>query len=334
MRIIVAALCVLLTTLSCAQTVMPIIATKNCSIRGLCAVNNNVAWLSASNGNVAISTNGGKSWSWQQLNGYETYDFRDIEAFSSKEAIIMSSGTPAVILKTTDGGVNWRQVFFQSNTSYFLDGMAFINRKHGFCMGDPINGRFLLLETMDGGNTWFENKTKLPALPGEAAFAASGTSISYSKSTKILVVVTGGSNARKFSISKERVQVKDVPLAHGQTTQGAFSYATGNGIEVIVGGNYERFKIADSTVCFNTSTKSEAAFMLPKTLPVGYQSCVTFIKNQTFISTGVAGSHISIDGGANWKQFDAASYNVCQNSGRGNLIILAGDKGCIGIVKF
>ncbi|MVN89625.1 hypothetical protein [Mucilaginibacter aquatilis] len=99
------------------------------------------------------------------------------------------------------------------------------------------------------------------------------------------------------------------------TTKGAFSYATRNDIEVVIGGNYKRLKIADSTVCFNT------AFKLLKTLSVGYQSCVTYIKNQNFISTSVAGSHISTDGGANWRQFDAASYNVCQNSGRGNLII-------------
>ena len=78
------------------------------SIRGLSVVDDKVAWISGSKGTIAITKDGGKTWDWQQVKGFEKSDFRDIEAFSTKEAIIISSGTPALILKTTDGGQNWK----------------------------------------------------------------------------------------------------------------------------------------------------------------------------------------------------------------------------------
>src|SRR6201996_2557434 len=94
---------------SIAQHIEILQQDKPTSIRGLSVVDDNVAWVSGSKGTIAITTNGGKTWDWQQVKDFENADFRAIEAFSSKEAIIMSSGTPALILKTTDGGETWQE---------------------------------------------------------------------------------------------------------------------------------------------------------------------------------------------------------------------------------
>jgi photosystem II stability/assembly factor-like uncharacterized protein len=60
----------------------------------------------------------------------------------------MSSGTPAYIFKTTDGGRSWKEVYKNSDTAYFLDAMDFWDDKRGMhCLGDPINGHFVLLST-------------------------------------------------------------------------------------------------------------------------------------------------------------------------------------------
>ena len=101
---------------------------KPTSIRGLSVVDDNIAWISGSKGTIAITTDGGKTWDWQQVKGFEKADFRDIEAFSAKEAIIMSSGTPALILKTTDGGQNWKVKYRNTDTAYFFDAMDFLTR--------------------------------------------------------------------------------------------------------------------------------------------------------------------------------------------------------------
>ena len=166
---------------------------KPTSIRGLSVVNDSVAWASGSKGYVALTINGGKTWDWQQVKGFESSDFRDIEAFSDKQAIVMSSGTPALILKTVDGGLTWKEKFRKADIAYFLDAMDFQNPKHGFVLGDPIKGKFLLLETNDEGETWHQFKNLPNALPGEAAFAASGTCLRvYHK----LAIVTGGTISR------------------------------------------------------------------------------------------------------------------------------------------
>ena len=59
------------------------------SIRGLSVVNDNVVWVSGSNGMVGRSNSGGKNWSWFTVKGFEKTEFRDIEAFDASTAIIM-----------------------------------------------------------------------------------------------------------------------------------------------------------------------------------------------------------------------------------------------------
>lgn len=149
------------------------------SFRGLSVVNDQTIWVSGSRGTIARSIDGGQTFAYKQLKGYEKSDFRDIEAFDSKRAIVMSSGTPALILKTTDGGETWKEVFRQNDSAYFLDAMDFWDEKRGMLVGDPINNHFVLLQTNDGGETWQELDTgQTPlAMDGEAVFAASGTSL-------------------------------------------------------------------------------------------------------------------------------------------------------------
>src|SRR4051812_28564225 len=134
---------------SIAQHIEVLQQGKPTSIRGLSVVDDNIAWVSGTKGTIAITTDGGKTWDWQQVKGFEKADFRDIEAFSAKEAVIMSSGTPALILKTTDGGANWKVKYNNPDSAYFLDAMDFAGKQHGFILGDPINSKFLLLETKD-----------------------------------------------------------------------------------------------------------------------------------------------------------------------------------------
>jgi photosystem II stability/assembly factor-like uncharacterized protein len=337
MKFILSLFCLLLSTCFLyAQTVLVVEQGKPTSIRGLSVVNDKVAWVSGSKGHVGLSVDGGQTWTWQQVKGFEQSDFRDIEAISAKEAIIMSSGTPAVILKTTNGGISWGICYRNNDKAYFLDGLAFYNKKHGIAMGDPINGKFVLLETKDQGNTWTELKTGPVALKEEAAFAASGTSVYIAGKNANAVLLTGG-NVSRLLLSNHKLDkwnAVGMPLAQGQSSKGGFSLAAGGGQTVLVGGNYSKDKNRDSVACYYNGEHIDGNnFHLSTTMPQGYQSCVTYIEQKTFLSTGTSGSNITIDGGLNWKPVDAGSYNVCQKAKSGNLIILAGDKGRIALVK-
>jgi photosystem II stability/assembly factor-like uncharacterized protein len=322
----------LLTIVACthslmAQHVEVLQQDKPTSIRGLSVVDDNVAWISGSKGYVAITTNGGKTWTWQQVKGFEKSDFRDIEAFSDKEAVIMSSGTPALILNTTDGGANWKVNYRKDDSTYFLDAMDFDTSKHGFAMGDPINNKYLLLETKDGGNSW-DPYNGPDAIKNQAAFAASGTCL---VTKGVFAIVTGGSTAEFISNKGEKWTHQSLPLVQGKSAQGAFSLAVGNKQLIAVGGDYQKDKQKDSTACY--STDKGLTWHQANSFPAGYQSCVEFIGKNSFISTGTPGTNITTNGGKNWAKIDDVSYNVCRKAKRGNLVLLAGDRGKIGIFK-
>ena len=316
-----------------AQTITAVQEGRATSIRGLSVVDDHIAWVSGSKGNIGTSMDGGKTWAWQQVKGYEKLDFRDIEAFNASEAVIMSSGTPAVILKTSDGGASWQEKYRNADSVYFLDAMDFVDKKRGFIMGDPINGKFLILETKNGGETWQEMPNAPAALEGEAAFAASGTCLRADKNG--ISIVTGGSHSRELSYSFEPPRVwltRDLQILHGQQSQGAFSIA-GPTLKVIVGGDYAKPARNDSVAEYYSynGTYAGGSSLLSATTPLGFQSSVEYIKGDIYVSTGTPGSSISTDGGKTWVRIDSKSYNVCRKAKNGNLVLLAGDKGKIGI---
>ena len=318
-----------------AQKVTVLQQGKPVSIRGLSVVNDKVAWISSSKGYVAVTKDAGKTWNWQQVKGFETSDFRDIEAFSDKEAIIMSSGTPALILKTTDGGSSWQTKYHNRDTSIFLDAMDFLG-KYGCVMGDPLNDHFVLFETKDKGKTWKErDASKLPAARhGEASFAASGTCLhvfdnGLIKSNSILMV-SGGSSANLYNaqISAKKWITQPLPLAQGRSSAGAFSIATNGKHWVAVGGDYQRDSRTDSTACY--SFDAGKTWKIARTCPA-FQSCVQHLEGKIYLSTGTSGTYLSKDDGISWTKIDAGSYNVCVRTQHGKLTLLAGNGGKIGL---
>lgn len=300
---------------------------KSTSIRGLSVVDDNVAWISGSKGNIATTTDGGKTWAWQQVKGYEQADFRDIEAFSDKEAVIISSGTPALILKTVDGGANWSLKYKNDDKAYFLDAMDFADTKHGFILGDPIDKKFLILETVDAGDTWHPLASAPDALTDEAAFAASGTCLRVNKKSN-LEIVTGGKFARGLSYNGKIWIYTDLPITHGPSSNGAFSISADK--KIIVGGNYAKDKLTDSVSCLSAG---KAGFTKVEKGPLGYQSCVELLNSKKYLSTGTSGTNLTTDGGLTWQQIDTISYNVCRKAKKGKLVLLAGDRGKIAILK-
>lgn len=316
-----------------AQHIETLQEGKLTSIRGLSVVDDHIAWISGSKGTIAITTNGGKTWDWQQVKGFETADFRDIEAFSSKEAIIMSSGTPALILKTTDGGQSWKVKYKNTDTACFFDAMDFSDRLSGYVLGDPIDGKFVLMETRDGGETWDRFRKCPIASRDEAAFAASGTCLRVDKNK--LTLVTGGSRSRliEYSASSNLWDYSPLPITSGKSSQGAFSLAwSANGSSrIFIGGDYANDKKTDSVASF--LTKGSNLIKAATKGPAGFQSCVEYISGETFLSTGTPGSNLTIDGGKTWTKIDDTSYNVCRKAKHGKLVILAGNGGKIGIFK-
>jgi photosystem II stability/assembly factor-like uncharacterized protein len=315
-----------------AQSIVILQQDKPTSIRGLSVVNDKTAWISGSQGYIAITNDGGKTWDWQQIKGYEKSEFRDIEAFSDKDAVIMSSGTPALVLKTTDGGKSWQEKYRNSDTAYFFDAMDFADHQHGYILGDPINNKFLLMETTDGGETWTNVKNAPDALPGEAAFAASGTCLRVQN--KFISIASGGKSSRLITsaLGSDTWNYANLPIIHEKASRGAFSLAIGKNQGVIVGGDYENDKKTDS-VAVAYMVNPFTHFNFPQKGPAGFQSCVEYIKGAEFIATGTSGTNITTNGGKTWLPINGTSFNVCAKAKHGKLILLAGNGGKIALFK-
>ncbi len=139
-----------------AQTFSVKALTENTktSLRGLSVVTDKVVWVSGSNGSVGKTLDGGATWQWIKPKGYEKLDFRDIEAFNEKEAVVVNAGSPAYILKTVDGGESWTESYKNVDTAIFLDGLGFWDKNKAISFGDPIGNKMQLLKTIDAGKSW------------------------------------------------------------------------------------------------------------------------------------------------------------------------------------
>jgi photosystem II stability/assembly factor-like uncharacterized protein len=309
-----------------AQKIQVLDSGANTSLRGLSVVNNHIVWVSGSNGQVGLTLDAGKTWRWVTVKGYEKIDFRDIEAFSSTEAIIMGVGEPAYILKTIDAGKTWKLVFEDKRKGMFLDAMEFWNEMSGIVIGDPIDGKFFIARTFDGGNTWKglpqENYPKADS--GEALFAASGTNIRAINKSEA-VFVTGGLKARLFV----RDEKYDLPIIQGKETTGAFSIAVNNKQNmIVVGGDYANDTLSANN-CYYKGP-SYTTWLAPGVPPHGFRSCVEYITNHKVICCGTSGVDYSIDGGITWKLISAEGFHVVRKAKKGKAVYLAGANGTIG----
>ncbi len=302
------------------------------SLRGLSVVNDNVLWVSGSQGKVGRSTNGGKNWKWMTVPGFEKAEFRDIEAFGPNTAIIMASGDSAYILKTIDGGDSWRIVYQNFTKGMFLDAMDFDTPQHGVVVGDPINNRFFIAETKNFGDTWTEtnlNHAGAVADSGEAFYAASGTNIRLFPGGDFFLA-SGGKASRLIT----RKTVTNLPLVQNTPASGAYSIAVykkrptaKKSYIIVVGGDYTRDTVSTQNCVY--SFNNGKTWNTPKKPPFGFKSCVEFLTDEDVITCGTSGVDMSYDTGRSWFNISRQSFNVCRGAKFGGAVFLAGNNGTI-----
>jgi hypothetical protein len=309
------------------------------SIRGLSVVDDHIIWASGSSGTVAKSMNGGKSFAGLKVKGYETRDFRDVEAFSADTALIMAVDVPALILKTYDGGNTWKEVFRDTTPGMFLDAMDF-NGKYGAVVGDPINDYAFIAYTDDFGEHWTGDYTdkkghikniKIKLQKNEAFFASSGTNVKIFMDGIVhegdLFMATGGG---KSSLAMDN-SIVQLPIIQGSSSQGANSIDIFGTSLVVVGGDYAHDTITRNN-CVLFDLKNEK-MRIPQTPPHGYRSCVIYLNKNKLITCGTSGVDVSNDGGLNWQLISRQSFHVCQKAKNGSAVFLAGANGKIAVYR-
>jgi len=287
-------------------------------LRGVSAVNAQVAWASGQGGTYTRTIDGGRTWHSAVVPGAEALDFRDVDAFDASTAYLLAigEGDKSRIYKTTDGGASWTMQFKNENPAAFFDAMAFWDRDHGIAMSDPVEGRFFVITTADGGRTWTPSPAAgMPkALEGEGGFAASGTCITVQGKDNVWFG-TGGPNGARVFRSSDRGRtwgVATAPLASGKAA-GIFSLTFWNQRNgVAVGGDYTKERDGAGNVA-TTNDGGRTWKGVDVSRPPGYRSAVVRGPGASrieLIAVGPSGTDYSLDGGRSWRPIGGEGFHA------------------------
>ncbi len=311
----------------------------NVGLRGLCTLDKNVVWASGGAGTVVRSIDGGNNWELCKVPESKELGFRDIHAFDSLNAIVISAGLPAKIFKTEDGGKTWQETYSNETEGVFFDAMEFWDNRHGIAFSDPIQGKFFIIRTEDGGNTWneipFENRPE--TLKDEAGFAASGTCLAVEGDQNVWIG-SGGAKARVFYSSDRgnTWSIVETDITSGNASSGIFSLAFKDELTgIAVGGNYQIDSIKSHNAAL-TIDGGKTWQVLSSQQPNGYKSCVAYLGDNSnhLIALGTSGSDFSLDGGQTWHFMDSTAYNVVSIAADGKAGFAAGPRGKIARLVF
>lgn len=306
------------------------------SFRGLSVADENAVWVSGSKGWIGRTVNAGKDWTFKQVPGYESCDFRTLYAFDADNAIIANAGSPAYILRTTNGGVSWTQVYKNRDSAAFIDGIDFWDHRHGLIHGDPIKGHILLLYTKDGGSSWKELNSSPELGKGEASFAASGTAIHCFTHKNVVIAIGGRTSKLLFSTNRgKRWRSIPTPMLASSESTGIFSFMQGRSPShwLIAGGDYRQDTSKGANFFYSLNKGTE--WLAPANTTRGYRECLARTDNaHTMFAIGPSGIDISIDEGVNWKALsDDKGFHVIKACKDQNKMFLAGGNGKLAIMK-
>ena len=291
-----------------STTVSPLASQTNASFRGLSVVNERIVWTSGTGGSVLRTTDGGTTWQPRSVPDTDSLDFRDIEAFDSLTAYVLSAGEDGRIYKTTNGGRTWQLQFKNEIKGAFFDCFDFFDSRNGLAMSDPVNGRYLVMRTNDGAR--WQAVEGPQAMEGEAAFAANGSCLTIADA-KAFIASGGGAQARVFASDNRGAtwQAITTPVPAGKPAAGIFALSfrdANNG--VAIGGNYQNPN-DEATVAITR----DGGRTWQSSGTTTYASGAAWSPNgRHLIAVGTPGTRISKDHGTTWTTIDPVEYNAVQ----------------------
>ena len=228
----------------------------------------------------------------------------------------IGQGEASRIYQTTDGGAHWTLRFKNADPKAFFDALAFWDARHGIAMSDPVNGKFVIITTQDGGATWqpVAPEALPPALPNEGGFAASGTCLVTQGTSNVWFGTGGAAQARIFrSTDRGRTwTVAATPLKAGVASAGVFGIAFKDAKHgVIVGGDYQQPTQAAQNLAY-TNDGGKSWRLAETAKPNGFRSAVAYVRNgngEALIVAGTSGSDFARNE-KQWVTLDGENYNA------------------------
>ena len=300
-------------------------------LRGVSAASADVVWASGTEGTVIRTEDGGKTWRRLTVPGAEKLDLRDIDAVDERTAYVLSigNGDASRIYKSSDAGATWTLQFRNGDPKAFFDAMAFRDARRGFAFSDSIDGTFVILRTDDGGSNWtrIAPGSLPPALPGEGAYAASGSNVVV-RGDRVWIATTASRVLRSLDGGRSWA-VAQTPVVTGPSA-GIFSVAfAGDSDGIVVGGDFK--KETDATDNAAVTHDGGRTWAMVKGLS-GYRSAVAYVPGQsrTIVAVGPSGSDISTDGGRTWHAVPGPGFHAIGFAPSSRIGWAVGEKGSIG----
>ena len=275
-------------------------------LQAISPVTPRIAWASGVGGTFAVTTDGGETWRAGVVAGAETLQFRDVQGVNARVAYLLSAGvgTDSRIYKTVDGGATWTLQFQNEDPAGFYDCFAFWTQKRGVTMADSVDGRFPVVLTTDG-TAWTDIGDRLPpALPGEAAFAASGTCAATQGGQRAWLVTGAAERARVLATidGGSTWAAYDLPIVQGTPSSGAFSVDFRDAFNGIVGGGE---LVTPDAFTDNVARTSDGGQTWHLTAPPTFPGAIyglTYVRgrDKTVVATGPKGVSWSPDEGDTW----------------------------------
>jgi len=300
--------------------------TTSWGVREISIADASTAWISSYDGtgaqtyphDLAVTTDGGATWNAVNAGVATNALISDIAAVDGNTAFIVTapfsgSGSANGIWKTTDGGATWvSQPSFGSTSNSFANQIYFWDADNGFAAGDPVEGKFEMYKTSNGGATW----TAVAGAP--APLGGQGGEFSY---TGIKHVV--GDNIWLGTDQGRLLRSND----RGTTWEAFFSPAIDFGA-VTTPGSTGSFAFADANNGLLITVDNDTNAVLYRSTDGGenwdevsangvwYFGDVAYVPGtvDTYVTTGIAntdviyqGSSYSQDGGDTWTEIDAGA---------------------------
>jgi photosystem II stability/assembly factor-like uncharacterized protein len=285
-------------------------------LRGVSAVSATTAWTSGSLGTVLRTVDSGQTWQSVGPSGTAALQFRDVEAFDADHAVILSIGNNPGdfrVYVTSDAGRTWAQTFTNDDPDAFYDCMTFFDSRRGLALSDPVDGRFRIIATEDGGLHWHVVAADMPpALPGEFAFAASGQCLVNDHGRRAWFGTGGAAQARVFRSDDggQSWRVSTTPI-HSGPSAGVFALAfRGQQHGFAVGGDFATPTQAPDALAWTGDGGKSWRPVGATAAPNEYRSGAAWVSGSTAVVVGPTGSNVSVDRAQTWGRFDTGSFDT------------------------
>ncbi|MEO0480751.1 MAG: serine hydrolase [Planctomycetota bacterium] len=323
------------------------VADLDASLRGLSVAPDGAVWISGSSGTMGRRDPSTGEWRVWQAFEHPDADFRDVEAVSVDEALLMRIRGPAAVMraKVSDVRLSVVSLLEEPRPLAFFDSIAFTDEGRGIVFGDPLDGELFVARTEAWGGAW--ERLRQPTLPlagaGEAGFAASGTCIALTSESR-LRIATGGATSRVFGSDDfgQTWFVVEHPIAGVSATSGAYSIAFADADHgVIVGGDFTKPDASELSACFTTD--GGRTWNMPRAVrsstqvgPSGYRSAVAAfppLGERAFLAAGPNGLDWTLDGGETWARLpEAPGAHTLAYDATTNRMWFAGSAGRVGYI--